>query len=67
MYILLTEATELGEGMMVGILTAIVSIFTFIVGALFEIAREKIRFKQERFMRTFDEKINAYKKFYAEI
>lgn len=67
MYILLADKFELSEGIVVGIMTASVSIITLIVGAIIEGVREKRRFRQERFMRTFDEKINAYKKFYAEI
>lgn len=67
MYILLTGANELRGEMMVGLLTAAASITTFIVGAIIESKREKRRFRQERFMRTFDEKIKAYRKFYAEI
>lgn len=67
MYLLLAGTVELNDEIVVGIMTASVTIITFIVSAFIESVREKRRFRQERIMRCFDEKINIYRNFYAEI
>lgn len=65
MVILLEKQIKSSDQIMVGVLAAAVSIITFIIGAIIESKREKRRFKQEKSMRLFDEKIIAYQKMYA--